>query len=76
VQSMIGGKVEVKDVKDFRNYIVSCDKAKAELGFHPTQTVNAIVQDLIYHEEQFSDWDNPNYYNIQVLRRDKCALQS
>lgn len=75
VKHFVGGKVEVKNVQDFRNYIVSAQKAKEVLGFHPTQTVKDIVQELTYHKDEFSDWDNPNYYNIQVLRRNQCALQ-
>lgn len=75
VQSLVGGVVEVKNVQDFRNYIVSCDKAKEVLGFNPTQTVKDIVQELADHKESFSDWENPNYYNVQILRRNKCELQ-
>jgi nucleoside-diphosphate-sugar epimerase len=57
----------INQVKDFRNYKVSCEKAKKILSFHPQHNVDSIVEDLVLHEEKFRDFDNPMYYNIKVF---------
>ena len=57
----------IDHVKDYRNYKVSCEKAKKILGFHPQHDVDSIVEDLVSHLERFKDFDNPNYYNIRVF---------
>ena len=53
---------------DFRNYKVSIEKAENVLGFHPNHNVKAIVKNLIEHRNEFQDWDNPQYYNIEALK--------
>jgi len=58
----------IKHVKDVRNYKVSFEKAKNVLSFHPRHDVRSIVRGLVHHQEKFSDWDNPAYYNIQMFR--------
>src|ERR1700684_1651024 len=54
--------------KDFRNYKVSIQKAENTLSFHPNHNVKCIVKNLIEHMDRFSDWDNPQYYNIDTLK--------
>ena len=39
------------------------------LSFHPTGDVKAIIGNLIDNVEQFRDWDNPMYSNIQAFRQ-------
>ncbi len=58
----------IKHIKDVRNYKVSFEKAKNVLSFHPRHDVRGIVKELLRHKEEFSDWDNPAYYNIQMFR--------
>ena len=53
---------------DFRNYKVSIEKAENVLSFHPNHNVKAIVKHLIEHMDEFKDWDNPQYYNIDTLK--------
>ena len=53
---------------DFRNYKVSIQKAENVLSFHPNHDVKKIVKNLIEHMDQFNDWDNPQYYNIETLK--------
>lgn len=53
---------------DFRNYKVSIQKAENVLSFHPNHDVKKIVKNLIEHMDDFSDWDNPQYYNIDTLK--------
>lgn len=61
-------KLDIRSVQDFRNYKVATEKAANILSFHPVDTVREIVADLISNRERFSDWDNPAYYNIRMLR--------
>ncbi|HEX8815430.1 MAG TPA: SDR family oxidoreductase [Terriglobales bacterium] len=53
---------------DFRNYKVSIQKAENVLSFHPNHDVKKIVKNLIEHMDDFNDWDNPQYYNIDTLK--------
>lgn len=63
---------EIKRTRDMRNYKVSIERAETILSFHPHQSVKSIVRDLIANMDKCSDWDNPQYYNIQVFN----ALES
>ncbi|MGH9534131.1 MAG: NAD-dependent epimerase/dehydratase family protein [Terriglobales bacterium] len=67
----LGRKIglNIKHIQDFRNYQVSIDRARAVLSFHPRASLGAIVEDLLAHRGEIGDWDDPNYFNIQVLRR-------
>jgi nucleoside-diphosphate-sugar epimerase len=58
----------IKHTQDFRNYKVSVDKAANVLSFHPTGSVQSIVDDLIVNRSKFEDWDNPLYSNIQTFK--------
>jgi len=68
VKDATGAKLIIKHIHDFRNYKVSIEKAKTVLSFHPRQKVDGILQDLAANASKFSDWDNPEYYNIRVLK--------
>lgn len=61
-------KLNIKHIQDFRNYKVSNEKAKNILSFKPRHSVESIVKNLIENYEQFKDFDNPKYYNIQVFK--------
>ena len=60
--------LQIKHVQDLRNYKVRCQAAQNILSFHPQATIASIVNDLLLNQPRFSDWDNPNYYNIQQFR--------
>jgi len=60
--------LNIKHVQDFRNYKVSVEKAANVLSFHPQGNVKTIVESLLDNMEQFQDWDNPQYSNIQTFR--------
>lgn len=64
-------KLNIKHIQDYRNYKVSIDKARKVLSFHPKHGVESIIEDLVAKKEKFSDFDNPNYYNIQVFKKMK-----
>ena len=61
--------LDIKHIKDIRNYKVSIERAKNVLSFHPHHSVRTIVSNLIANMDKFSDWDNPKYYNIHVFRQ-------
>jgi nucleoside-diphosphate-sugar epimerase len=60
-------KLNVKHIQDYRNYKVSCEKARNVLSIKPGHDVASIVDDLLEHRELFADLDNPRYYNIKVF---------
>jgi nucleoside-diphosphate-sugar epimerase len=61
-------KLNIKNIQDYRNYKVSFEKAMKVLSYKPNHEVKDIVADLIVNLEKFKDFDNPNYYNIQVFK--------
>jgi nucleoside-diphosphate-sugar epimerase len=58
-----------KNIQDKRNYKVSCNRAREILGFEPKHTIQTIIDDLNSNLDKFKDFDNPNYYNIQVFKQ-------
>ncbi|MDQ1350566.1 MAG: NAD-dependent epimerase/dehydratase family protein [Acidobacteriota bacterium] len=62
-------RLNIKHIQDYRNYKVSIEKAKKVLSFHPKHDVEKIIEDLVENREKFKDFDNPNYYNIQVFKK-------
>jgi nucleoside-diphosphate-sugar epimerase len=64
----IDARLQINNVQDFRNYKVSIDKAKAVLSFHPKENIETATRDLAENIDQFKDFDNMNYYNIQVFK--------
>jgi nucleoside-diphosphate-sugar epimerase len=71
IEKKLGKKVRlnIKNIKDFRNYKVSNDKAINMLSFKPKHDVPAILDNLIDNMDKFSDFENPNFYNIQVFKK-------
>lgn len=71
VEKLMGGRIEVviKEMKDFRNYKVTIDKAKTHLGFQPQYVIKNIVDDLYEHKAYFEDYDNDQFYNIRVFEK-------
>jgi len=71
VEKLMGGRIEVviKNMKDFRNYKVTIDKAKTYLGFQPQYVIKNIVDDLYEHKAYFEDYDNDRFYNIRVFKK-------
>lgn len=68
-----------KNVVDYRNYMVSTEKAQKTLGFAPKQDVASIVNNLIENLDRFNDFSNPAFYNIEVfksLKTDNILIRS
>ena len=78
VSDQLGKKINVtiKHIKDFRNYKVTVEKARNILSFKPKREAEQIVMDLIRHLDAFKDFDNPNYYNIDVFKSLKAGSKA
>ncbi|MFQ5864097.1 MAG: NAD-dependent epimerase/dehydratase family protein [bacterium] len=61
-------RLNIKHIKDIRNYKVSLEKARNVLSFKPRHDIDSIVKDLILHFDNFKDLDNPFYYNIEIFK--------
>ncbi len=71
VQKLIGKKIniQINNIKDFRNYKVTIERAKTYLGFQPQYNIKDIIDDLYSNLEKYSDFENENYYNIKVFKK-------
>lgn len=61
--------IEIKSLRDFRNYKVSIQKAKTVLGYEPKYTVSDIVKDLYEKKDEFGDFEKDNYFNIRQFKK-------
>ena len=61
-------KLNIKNIQDYRNYKVSFEKAARVLSYKPMDDIEDIVESLLENLERFNDFDNPNYYNINVFK--------
>jgi len=61
--------LNIKQMKDYRNYKVSAEKASNILSFKPSHDIASIVNNLEKNKGNFKDFENSNYYNIQVFKR-------
>ena len=78
IEQQLGIKVKlvIRHLQDFRNYKVSFEKAKNVLSFHPQHDIRAIISQLVKNMNKFSDWENPLYYNIEMLRTLESGIRS
>jgi nucleoside-diphosphate-sugar epimerase len=61
--------IEIKSLQDFRNYKVTCQKAKTVLGFEPKYNVIDMLTDIHSHRESLGDLNQDIYYNIRRFRQ-------
>jgi len=61
-------KIKIKDVQDFRNYKVNCERAKTYLGFQPKYAVTDITRALHENLGSYGDLGQKPYYNIEVFK--------
>src|SRR6202000_1343023 len=69
LEEELGKKItlDIKHIRDMRNYKVSIERANTILSFHPHQSVRSIVHSLISNMDKYNDWNKPEYYNIRVF---------
>ena len=54
---------------DYRNYKIKTDQASTKLGFKSQFDVKDIIHHLYDNIEKFKDFENKNYYNIEVFKK-------
>ena len=64
----ITARLSIKNIQDYRNYKVSLEKARNVLSFKARYNVKDIVRDLVDNLDKFNDFQDPGYYNIEVLK--------
>jgi len=69
-------KVEILDVQDFRNYKVSTQKSSDVLSIKTKFAVADIVRELCERRDEFGDFSNSEYYNIQTFKALDVAASS
>ena len=57
------------NLEDYRNYKVTCDKARTYLGFLPKYSISDIVKSLYEHIEEYGDFSSDLFYNINTFRK-------
>ncbi len=62
-------EIENKNIKDFRNYRVSIDKAYHVLGYKPQFKLVDIVKNIYNNVDKIKSFDNDDYYNIKVFKK-------
>jgi nucleoside-diphosphate-sugar epimerase len=65
----IDAKINIKHIKDFRNYKVSFEKAKNILSFKPRFHVEDIVKELAEKKGTFGNFEDDRYYNIRIFKK-------
>jgi nucleoside-diphosphate-sugar epimerase len=70
IEERLGRRVrlEIRNLDDLRNYKVSCERARVELGFQPQYSIRDIVADLHRHADEYGDFERDEYYNIRVFK--------
>lgn len=66
-------KLNINNVQDFRNYKVTCEKAKTYLGFRPKFGVQDMVSSLYDRLESYGDFSNDTFYNINTFKKIEAA---
>lgn len=61
-------KIAIKNLQDFRNYKVSCERARMVLGFLPKYSIEDIIVQLHRHRDEYADFSREEYYNIATFR--------
>jgi nucleoside-diphosphate-sugar epimerase len=70
IELLMGRKIEIitKNVRDFRNYKVSTERAKKTLDFTPIHSVADIIHGLHAHRNEYGDFSDDRFYNIKVFQ--------
>lgn len=76
VEALTGRKVRIETFarEDFRNYKVSCQRAKNILGFLPRYGVLEIIKSLHEHRDDYGDFSHKSFYNIDTFK--DCLLHA
>lgn len=62
-------KMEIRNVSDLRNYKVSIQRARTELGFQPMHSIEDIIKELYGQRKSYGDLEKDEYYNIRIFKK-------
>jgi len=62
-------ELEIFNKPDLRSYQISAAKAEMVLGYIPTFFIKDIVYELVSHRNEFGDFSDQNYYNIEIFKK-------
>ena len=71
VEELLGKKIKIviQNVQDYRNYKVTCQKARTYLGFLPKYEVSETVKHLYDHLDRYGDFSDESFYNIRTFKK-------
>lgn len=62
---LLGGEVK-QLIEDYRNYKVTCEKAKTVLGFESEYGIKDIIINLHENKGKYGDFEKDKFYNIKT----------
>lgn len=65
----INVEMDVKNIKDNRNYKISTKKAQKILGFKPKGSAESILEELDKNINPLCDFSDDKYYNLRVFEK-------
>jgi nucleoside-diphosphate-sugar epimerase len=71
IEELLGRKIGIvmDNIQDFRNYKVTCERARTYLGFLPKHSISNIVKDLYHHLDAYGDFSDDSFYNIKTFKK-------
>ena len=71
VEELSGKKVgiTIQNIQDYRNYKVTCQKARTYLGFRPKYSIAETVKNLYAHLDAYGDFSDEVFYNIDTFKQ-------
>jgi len=71
MQELLGRKVGIKieNIQDYRNYKVTCDRARTYLGFLPKYSIPEMVKSLYTHLDSYGDFTDDSFFNINTFKK-------
>ena len=71
IEALTGNRIRIviRHKEDYRNYKVTCERAKTYLGFAPKYGVSHMIESLYRRREDFGDFSKDLYYNIKVFAK-------
>jgi nucleoside-diphosphate-sugar epimerase len=61
--------ITINNIQDYRNYKVTCEKARTYLGFLPKHSISDMVKSLYDHLDAYGDFSNDLFYNINTFKK-------
>lgn len=71
VEELTGKKIGITfdTIHDFRNYKVTCEKARTYLGFRPKYSISDMTKSLYDHLDSYGEFSDDTFYNIVTFKK-------